>query len=719
MTIRRKIYLIITSLLILFYGGQVLISKKILTRSFETLEADRMFKNLDRLAGFVNQEVEKLNIIVRDWGHWTECYNFMKTKSARFVDSNVVPATFENIDVQHIIFFDTKYSAFFGKSYNPVTKKLSEPPIEITSHLAQTIRKLGPEYFKKSIGGFIDINGTIYQLSASQILTSEWKGPSRGILVMAKVFSDANMASISKNVLLTTQMHKPNSPSLTALLKKLNATQTDIENTVIKQNKNSIQSIISIKNLYDDNAFFIHVNSSNEIVVYGRKSISSLIRQALVVLILLFVLLAALLEINIIQRIKSIQMHLKEIGEKRSLKKRLPIESNDEMAKLSISFNEMLEAFEQYDNEKMEMQRKVFQTSKMASIGELAEGVGHEINNPLAIVMGNMHILKTKMLRDKITDKDYFDLLEKQFYAAERIATIVKGLKSFVESNDQENILINLNTVIKETLSLIKKVYIQKGITIEANLSETDPIILGNSSFLKQVIINLLSNARDAVIESDNKQIKISTQLDNSQAILKIQDKGHGIPEEIKDRIFESFFTTKGTGEGVGLGLSVSKKMITGMGGEINSESNPELGTIISISFPLNDSVEKENNEQRLVCNTNSLKGKILVVDDEEFIRTILEEYLIDFGFTVELAENGKVALEMIKNKHYDYVITDLKMPIMNGEELIKQIATLKLDNTKILVITGNMSINLSCMHIDGYLYKPFSKDDICKMLTE
>jgi PAS domain S-box-containing protein len=226
--------------------------------------------------------------------------------------------------------------------------------------------------------------------------------------------------------------------------------------------------------------------------------------------------------------------------------------------------------------------QKLMQSSKLAAIGELAAGVGHEVNNPLAIISGHVESLSYK-LADNPKFSQSFSVINN---CIDRIREIVSGLRTFAAGNTEYIESIDINETIKNSLSLVKTIYSKENILIQTSLVNETLFTKGNRGKLCQVILNLLSNAKDALLPEGGK-IEIETKKTDEKAILIISDNGRGIKKEDINKVFDSFYTTKEVGKGVGLGLSISHSIITSMEGEIEVESILDKGTKFTISMPL------------------------------------------------------------------------------------------------------------------------------------
>lgn len=240
---------------------------------------------------------------------------------------------------------------------------------------------------------------------------------------------------------------------------------------------------------------------------------------------------------------------------------------------------------------KKETERQFQHQSKLASIGEMAAGVGHEINNPLAIGAGSIELIKRMLKQETITNPKIFDRIEKVEMANERIRKIVDGLRTYARSDSDQTEIVSMHNAIDQTLNLISEIYEGEGISISRNYPKPELLTRGNLGVLQQVIMNFMSNARDATVGQSSRKIELSlvAQLDNTLRF-SVGDNGSGISDAIKDKIFEPFFTTKGVGKGTGLGLGIVSELVKKMGGELEFESVEGEGSSFSIVLPRCDS---------------------------------------------------------------------------------------------------------------------------------
>jgi signal transduction histidine kinase len=233
-------------------------------------------------------------------------------------------------------------------------------------------------------------------------------------------------------------------------------------------------------------------------------------------------------------------------------------------------------------------QQSLTSSAKLSALGEMAAGIAHEINNPLAIISTHSSQLK-EMIEENESDRTLLlSMADKIEQTAQRIAKIIKGLRSFSRDagNDSAQ-LVRVSQVVDDTLSFCREKLKSNGVQITVEVSE-DLLLFGRSTEISQVLLNLLNNASDALQEKDEKWIKITATENESQTLIRITDSGPGISNKVKQKLFQPFFTTKALGKGTGLGLSISLGIIESHQGTLTiDDSSPHTCFLISLPKPL------------------------------------------------------------------------------------------------------------------------------------
>ncbi len=230
--------------------------------------------------------------------------------------------------------------------------------------------------------------------------------------------------------------------------------------------------------------------------------------------------------------------------------------------------------------EATEMQ--LLHAAKLGAIGEIYAGLTHELNNPLAIILARVRLLLDDAAQRHLDPDTSRDLVTIERNAT-RIAEIMRGLLAFARKADFERLPVDLNRVVAEVVALVEKPFAKQNISIEVATASDLPGVLGSRDHLQQVLLNLLTNARDAM--PGGGRIGVRTKVGRGCAVVEVEDSGTGIPPQAQDRLFEPFFTTKEVGRGTGLGLSVSYGIMKAHGGEIEAHSRPGKGALFRLTF--------------------------------------------------------------------------------------------------------------------------------------
>ena len=368
--------------------------------------------------------------------------------------------------------------------------------------------------------------------------------------------------------------------------------------------------------------------------------------------------------------------------------------------------------------EKRRMEEQLLQAEKLRAVGEMASGVAHDFNNALAIILGN-----TQVLLFNAEDEELKKTLKTIEKVAKDSARTVRRLMEFTKKGIQKELFrVDLNAVVRDAVEITKpkwKDEVQgKGVYIEfvLNLERTPPVA-GIASELREVITNIIFNAIEAMPEGG--RLEIRTFLRKGRVYIQISDTGIGMTEEVRRKVFEPFFTTKPF-TNTGLGLSMSYGIIRRFGGEIEVESKLGKGTVFTISLP----IEVEGKEDIAVPSPikKGREVRVLVIDDEEYVRSVLSRSLSQVNHRVTTAKNGEEGLRLFKEKEFDVVLTDLGMPNMSGWEVCKAIKKMS-PNTPVGMITGwGMDVDQAKIKekgLDFIISKPFDFNQILNVVTE
>jgi signal transduction histidine kinase len=331
--------------------------------------------------------------------------------------------------------------------------------------------------------------------------------------------------------------------------------------------------------------------------------------------------------------------------------------------------------------EDRELQSRIAQTDRLASLGTLAAGVAHEINNPLAYVLLNIDYARSEvaeLARDSGGDRgrEVRLALDRVSEGAWRIRDIVRGLRTFSRPESETTAPLQLAKVLEATLAMI-----QNEIRHEAHLvREFEPVpdVVGNEARLGQVFLNLLMNALQALPEGRAAQNEIRVVVRSPTAefvVVEVHDNGAGIPAGMRAQIFEPFFTTKPIGVGTGLGLAICHGIVTSLGGTISVESEPGFGSIFRVELPAAPSTAGATATLGVTDPPPQLapptvRGRILVIDDEPMVCSSLVRMLAGEGDVVAVPSAREALDRIASGERFDVLLCDVMMPGMDAPAL-------------------------------------------------
>lgn len=370
-----------------------------------------------------------------------------------------------------------------------------------------------------------------------------------------------------------------------------------------------------------------------------------------------------------------------------------------------------------------ESEEELRQARKMDAIGKLAGGVAHDFNNLLAVIIGYVDLLAA---RKNQLDARALQQLEEIRKAADRAASLTRQLLAFSRKQVLQPKILNLNTVVVDVEKMLRRL-IGEHIELSTSLCPELGQVKADPGQIEQVLVNLAVNARDALPEGG--QIRIETAnvyLDaecktkyrslesGPHVMIAVTDTGHGMTPEIQSQIFEPFFTTKEKGKGTGLGLSTVYGIVKQSGGGIWVYSEVGRGTTFKVYLPRVDKVAETVTADQLQMLPAPGAGTILLVEDEDSLRSMAREVLTTNGYEVIQARHGTEAL-MIASEHQgdiELLVTDVIMPCMGGRELAEQLSVLRPD-TKVLYISGYTDDSIVHYGVlteeNFFLQKPFT----------
>jgi CheY-like chemotaxis protein len=364
------------------------------------------------------------------------------------------------------------------------------------------------------------------------------------------------------------------------------------------------------------------------------------------------------------------------------------------------------------------MEEQLLQNEKLRALGEMASGVAHDFNNALASILGN-----TQLLLYSVKDEGVRETLRMIETVAKDSARTVRQLQDFTRKGVHKELFnLDVNALIKDAMEITRPKWKDdaqgRGILVEmvSNFEEV-PLVAGSASELREVMTNLIFNAIEAMPQGG--KIEIRTFRRKEKVYIQVSDTGMGMTEEVKKKVFEPFFTTKPFTH-TGLGLSMSYGIVKKFGGEIEVESKVGHGTTFTIVLPVGWDGKDERVDSYSIRKGNG--ARILVIDDEEYVRGVLSRVLSQVNHQVTVAKDGGEGLELLREKEFDLVLTDLGMPGMSGWEVCRAIKEIR-PQMPVGMITGwGMELDQkekAESGLDFIISKPFDFNQILKVVDE
>jgi PAS domain S-box-containing protein len=309
------------------------------------------------------------------------------------------------------------------------------------------------------------------------------------------------------------------------------------------------------------------------------------------------------------------------------------------------------------------------QSARLSAMGELLAGISHELNNPLSVL-----VVQAAAMEETATDERSARRASRIARAADRCARIVKSFLAMARQEPAEMLPLDINAIIEDALEITAYSLRTSGIEVTLRLAKSLPAARGDTDQLRQVLTNLLVNAHHALQDIDGpRRLLITTRYrkQDGKVIVKVKDNGPGVPTDIRARVFEPLFTTKEVGVGTGMGLSLCHRIMEGHGGSIALERGHHRGAVFVLKLPCADTLPAPR-PSCAPAPRRSAVCRVLVVDDEQDLGQSLAEILEQDGHCVDYVASAATALEKLKRHRYEVILSDIRMPGMDGPSFFR-----------------------------------------------
>jgi PAS domain S-box-containing protein len=372
--------------------------------------------------------------------------------------------------------------------------------------------------------------------------------------------------------------------------------------------------------------------------------------------------------------------------------------------------------------ERQQMQAALFQREKLAAMGSLLASVAHELNNPLSIIL-----LHTDLLQADAGSGPLAEYAAEIAQAARRCERLVRQFLTLARQHAPERTVVDLNPLVSETVELLVPSLRVDTITVDLRLAADLPRLWADPHQLRQVLVNLVTNAQQALREvAAPRQLTLITAVDEARTrvTLEVADSGLGMSPDVQARIFEPFFTTKPPGVGTGLGLPLCRGIVEDHGGTLECTSQIGRGTTFRVEMPVGAIPETPLASHSETALSPVPSSTILLVDDEPVIANALARLLRRDGHTVDTAANGRLALMKLQERAYDLILSDLRMPELDGPGLYRALETRYPQLCQRFIFLTGDTLNpdthaLSVQHGVPQLFKPYTAAELRRVIRQ
>ena len=685
MSVYRKILLVILAAGLLLALLLALLSTQVLLKRVEAAEAAWVADKVHFAEDYLSGELAAMERQMSDWAAWDDAYAFMAKRDPRFIASSYTLPTFINNRWDAIVFLDKAGKVAAGMKISPDRKALV-PVSEAEADLCRRVQaRLRPEATREGVNGWLSISGQPCFISAHNIITSDYTGPSRGAMVGWRALSPDEVA----------RMRQVSHLDL-SLVPASDASAVDMPSRVGVRAVDS-QRILGLR-LYED--VFGQPLLTAQVALHRDMRgnfIDTLVwflASFALGMLAIGLLAMALLQRLVLSRLSALHDHLALVESTRELSRRAPAAGNDEVSRLSRAANNLLQALqediearERLMDERRRMDEQVRRMQKFENLGVLAGGIAHDFNNLLAGLFSYLEVGRVAL--DKGELERARACLEKGTAVGHRATDLTQQLLTFSKGGAPLKRVADLGDLIKREVE-----FSLSGSAVRPRLALAADLWLCSMdvSQVAQVIDNLVINARQAMAGAGTLQVEAgnlapgrplpSSLAEGPYVWASFSDQGQGIPEDLLPHIFDPFFTTKSGG--TGLGLAIAYSVLERHGGAITASNSPQGGAVLTLYLPaLPQASRAELHPAAPAAPPEGGSARILVMDDEADGRDSLVLTLETLGYQAQGAPDGRSAVEAWRRgqeqgRPFQAVIMDLTIPGgMGGREAMARLLEL------------------------------------------
>jgi len=594
MPLRLKTLLIVGATMACLIGGLYAISRVIVLESFSQLEVEDVEQDVERALSALSDSIARLESTAGDWGAWDETWLFVQGANPEYVEDNLQDSTLSNLGLNVMVFVDTAGSVVHSKAVDLQAEQEMPTPQGLLDQIHTSTLLTYHEDTESRTSGVILLPEGPMLVVSYPILTNEDEGPIAGALIIGRFLDSDEIDRLAEVTHLSITTYRLDDPALPPELEAASVSLSTERPILIQPlDGDTVAGYTTIEDITGTPVVLLRVETPRGIYQQGVSSNHYFMLSLAGVGIVLAALTLLLLERLVLSRLTRLSRGVEAVGASGDMSARVTIDGTDELSRLGKNINDMLSALQRSAAEQKRMEQQLLLTGRLAAVGELAAGVAHELNNPLAAVQAYAQLLNERQDLDESVKTD----LQTIHTEAQRASRITGNLLSFARQYKPERTLISINDMLQQALELDAYHLKVSGIEVVTQFDPDLPKTLADPHQMQQVFVNLITNAEQAITEARGKgTLRVRTSRVAAEIHISFQDNGPGIPDENLTRLFDPFFTTKTVGKGTGLGLSICYGIVKEHGGRLHAESELGKGTTFVVELPIvsEDRGEKE-----------------------------------------------------------------------------------------------------------------------------
>lgn len=586
MSIRIKVLIVVVLTATLFIAVLYFFFSINLLNNFSQLEQREVEEETRQAVNVIQGILEELDRVGGDWAPWNETYQFVEDGNEAYIRFNLSDDVFENLRLNLMLFIHTSGRVVYGKMYDLENRREIPLPAAVNSLATDPVITDHTDTTVGQTGIFLMPEGPLF-LSAWPISDSLFRGPIRGTLVVGRYLTSAEVERLSALLGYPLSIYRADQPEQmpadVQMIRSFFPSALPFGPPILVHllEENLIAGYALLEDIHGNPAIVVQVRLPRAIYQQGREITRYYFFSLLAIGIAFSTLSAFLLERVGIARLTRLSTEVNAIGATGDLSRRVLVEGRDELARLAMAINGMLEALQRAQQERQRLEQHLIQTERITAMGQLAAALMHEINNPLHSVWTTLELV-TDFPIDEAEKPEYLQAIRREI---RRLMNISRRVLDFTRPSRMERSPVMIADVIRYALDLAETRLRERRIQVTLRVPDRLPPIVGSPDQLAQVFLNIILNAVDAM--PDGGRLDIAASAGHRQLTVTITDTGPGIPPEVMSHLFEPFFTTKKSG--TGLGLAISQGIIQQHGGVITAANAPQGGAVFTVTLPASD----------------------------------------------------------------------------------------------------------------------------------